>query len=227
MFERYTEKARRVIFFARYEASQHGMPEIDTPCLLLGILRDDKDLMSRLLPSPSGSEELAGIVPAGPKELARLSADVEALFPKTDQEIATNVDLPVSHQATFALACAAEEAVGLGHKSIDPRHLLLGLLRANGPEAACLKAHGIEPERVRADFAQGGKIDAPGAPPQPALAPEWARRYMELVRVLQCMPADRREAAATLLEGLASGKFEVTGTSRNGPFHFSFDDKTE
>ncbi|HEY9140869.1 MAG TPA: Clp protease N-terminal domain-containing protein [Bryobacteraceae bacterium] len=225
MFERYTEKARRVIFFARYEASQRGMPEIDTPCLLLGILRDDKDLMARLL--ASGSGELAGIVPAGPKELARLSSDVEALFPKTDQEIATNVDLPVSHQATFALACAAEEAVGLGHKSIDPRHLLLGLLRANGPEAACLKAHGIGPEKVRADFVHGGKIDAPGAPPQPALAPEWARRYMELVRVLQSMPADRRDAAATLLEGLASGKFEVTGISRNGPFHFSFGDKAE
>ena len=39
MFEKYTEKARRVIFFARYEASQHGEPYIETPCLLLGIMR--------------------------------------------------------------------------------------------------------------------------------------------------------------------------------------------
>jgi len=38
---------------------------------------------------------------------------------------------------------------------------------------------------------------------------------------------DRREAAATLLEGLASGKLEVTGTSRKGSFHFAFDDKAE
>ena len=50
---------------------------------------------------------------------------------------------------------------------------------------------------------------------------------MELVEVLQNMPADRREAAATLLEGLASGKFEASGTSRNGPFHFSFEDEAE
>jgi ATP-dependent Clp protease ATP-binding subunit ClpC len=50
MFERYTEKARRVIFFARYEASAHGVPEIDTRCLLLGILREDRELMTRLAP---------------------------------------------------------------------------------------------------------------------------------------------------------------------------------
>ncbi|MGC4053504.1 MAG: Clp protease N-terminal domain-containing protein [Paludibaculum sp.] len=42
MFERYTEKARRVIFFARYEASQFGSPYIETEHLLLGLLREDK-----------------------------------------------------------------------------------------------------------------------------------------------------------------------------------------
>jgi len=41
MFERYTEKARRVIFFARYEASQFGSPYIETEHLLLGLLRED------------------------------------------------------------------------------------------------------------------------------------------------------------------------------------------
>jgi ATP-dependent Clp protease ATP-binding subunit ClpC len=231
MFERYTEKARRVIFFARYEASQHGLAWIDTPCLLLGILREDKDLMSRLL--PAGSEELAGMLPAGPEELARLSADVEALFPKTDlkiataEKVATNVDLPLSQAAQRALVYAAEESTRLNHKSIDPRHLLLGLLRESGPEAACLKARGIELEKVCANFVHGAAVCQPGPPPQPALAPEWARRFVELVQVLQNIPEDRWEAAATLLEGLASGKFEVTGASRNGPFHFSFEDKAE
>ena len=38
MFERYTEKARRVIFFARYEASQFGSPYIETEHLLLGLV---------------------------------------------------------------------------------------------------------------------------------------------------------------------------------------------
>jgi ATP-dependent Clp protease ATP-binding subunit ClpA len=44
MFKRYTEKARRVIFFARYEASQYGSPYIETEHLLLGLLREDRAL---------------------------------------------------------------------------------------------------------------------------------------------------------------------------------------
>jgi ATP-dependent Clp protease ATP-binding subunit ClpC len=42
MFERYTEKARRTIFFARYEASQFGSPYTETEHVLLGLLREDK-----------------------------------------------------------------------------------------------------------------------------------------------------------------------------------------
>jgi ATP-dependent Clp protease ATP-binding subunit ClpC len=42
MFERFTEKARRVVFFARYEASQYGSPEIDSEHLLLGLIREHK-----------------------------------------------------------------------------------------------------------------------------------------------------------------------------------------
>lgn len=44
MFERYTESARRTIFFGRYEASQFGSPEIDTEHLLLGLLREEKSV---------------------------------------------------------------------------------------------------------------------------------------------------------------------------------------
>ena len=51
MFEKYTEKARRVIFFARYEASQFGQPHIETEHLLLGLLREDKALTNRFLRS--------------------------------------------------------------------------------------------------------------------------------------------------------------------------------
>jgi len=45
MFERFTEKARRTVFFARYEASQLGSPEITSEHLLLGLLRDDKAVL--------------------------------------------------------------------------------------------------------------------------------------------------------------------------------------
>ena len=44
MFEKYTEKARRVMFFARYEASQMGSKRIEAEHVLLGLIREDKDL---------------------------------------------------------------------------------------------------------------------------------------------------------------------------------------
>jgi ATP-dependent Clp protease ATP-binding subunit ClpC len=55
MFERYTEKARRVIFFARYEASQFDSPYIETEHLLLGIVREDKTPTNRFLRSQVAS----------------------------------------------------------------------------------------------------------------------------------------------------------------------------
>src|SRR5467141_583000 len=48
VFERYTERARRVIFFARYEASQLGSNSIETEHLLLGLIREGKGLTSRI-----------------------------------------------------------------------------------------------------------------------------------------------------------------------------------
>src|SRR2546426_10465094 len=48
MFERYTERARRVLFFARYEASQLGSISIETEHLLLGLIREGQGLTSRI-----------------------------------------------------------------------------------------------------------------------------------------------------------------------------------
>jgi ATP-dependent Clp protease ATP-binding subunit ClpC len=58
MFERYTEKARRTIFFARYEASQFGSLYITTEHLLLGLLREDKALANRFLGSHAAVESI-------------------------------------------------------------------------------------------------------------------------------------------------------------------------
>jgi ATP-dependent Clp protease ATP-binding subunit ClpC len=199
MFERFTEKARRAVFFARYEASQHGTPYIETPSLLLGILKENRELMARLLRT-------------GTEEYPQLIADVEALFPKFSGKISTSVDLPLSRVAKLALNCAAEEAGRRHHKAIDPLHLLWGLLTAGGPETACLNSHGITLEVVNRDLAwKAGAID---------------RRAL-LHQALDAVPEDRLDAAATLLNGLVSGKFEATGTTLRGPFHFSFEDKPE
>ena len=93
MFERYTEKARRVIFFARYEASQFGSPYIETEHLLLGIIREDKALGNRFLRSAT----------------ATIRRQVESQT-TVRESLPTSVDLPLSNESKRVLAYAAEEA---------------------------------------------------------------------------------------------------------------------
>ena len=107
MFERYTEGARRVIFFARYEASQTGSPYIETPHLLLGLLRQGAQLFRQL-----------GITAAEPvAEECRKAVGVGRT------KLSTSVDLPLSNESKKVLAWAADEAERLGSKGIGVQHL--------------------------------------------------------------------------------------------------------
>src|SRR5437899_10098195 len=124
MFERYTEKARRVIFFARYEASQFGSPYIETEHLLLGLLREDKALTRRFLQSHAVVESIR-------KQIEDCSAEKRP-------PISTSVDLPLSNECKRVLAYAAEEAERLSHAHIGCEHLLLGLLREEKSFAAAM-----------------------------------------------------------------------------------------
>ena len=54
MFERFTERARRALFFARYEASTLGSRQIGTEHLLLGVVRERKGLTARVLGAVAG-----------------------------------------------------------------------------------------------------------------------------------------------------------------------------
>jgi uncharacterized damage-inducible protein DinB len=135
MFERYTEKARRVIFFARYEASQFGSPYIETEHMLLGLLREDKALTNRFLQS-HGTVELIG-------KRIRESTPVR-------EKVSTSIDLPLSNECKRVLAYAAEEAQRLAHRHIGTEHLLLGLLREEGCFAAViLQERGLQLPAIR------------------------------------------------------------------------------
>ncbi|HXY23307.1 MAG TPA: Clp protease N-terminal domain-containing protein [Candidatus Acidoferrum sp.] len=121
MFERYTEKARRVIFFARYEASQYGSPYIETEHLLLGLLREDRTLMTRVLGEVN--------VEAG------IRKEIEAHI-TVRERISTSVEVPLTQESKKVLNLAAEEAERLAHRHIGTEHLLLGMLRVEGSLAA-------------------------------------------------------------------------------------------
>jgi ATP-dependent Clp protease ATP-binding subunit ClpC len=140
MFERYTEKARRVIFFARYEASQFGQPYIETEHLLLGVLREDKALTNRFLKTHSSVESIR-------RQIEKHTTIRE--------KVSTSVDLPLSNECKRVLAYAAEEAERLKHKHIGSEHLLLGLLREENCFARqILKERHIELEKVREELAK-------------------------------------------------------------------------
>ena len=130
MFERYTEKARRVIFFARYEASQFGSPYIETEHLLLGLIREDKALANRFLRSHAAVESIR--------------KQIEA-HTTIREKVSTSVDLPLSHECKRVLAYAAEEAERLSHKHIGTEHFLLGLLR----EEKCFAAEILHERGLR------------------------------------------------------------------------------
>jgi ATP-dependent Clp protease ATP-binding subunit ClpA len=142
LFERYTEPARRTIFFARYEPNHFGTKEIDSEHLLLGLLREYPRLAERLHSRDASASEIR-------KEIEKRKPP----GPKTP----TSVDLPLSKESKRALAFAADEAHRRKHQQIGNEHLLVGLLREEKCLAAeLLRARGVDLEEARKDLAQGG-----------------------------------------------------------------------
>ena len=139
MFERYTERGRRVIFFARYEASEFGSPSIETEHLLLGLLREDNALTDRFLPSIDS--------------VGSMRQRVRALTP-VREKFSTSVELPLSKESQRVLTYAAEETERLNHKHLGTEHLLLGLLRdENCLAAKLLRECGVALGVVRQELA--------------------------------------------------------------------------
>jgi ATP-dependent Clp protease ATP-binding subunit ClpC len=140
MFERYTDKARRVVFFARYEASQHGSKFIEPEHVLIGLLREDKALTNRFLRSHAAVESIR--------------KQIEA-HTKNSEKISTAVDIPLSQECKRVLDHAAKEADGLSHRHIGTEHLLLGLLDEEKSFAAeILRERGLQPNVIREELAQ-------------------------------------------------------------------------
>jgi len=139
MFERYTERARRVLFFARYEASQLGSQSIETEHLLLGLIREGKGLTSRLF--------------------ARANVGLDAIRKEIEgrtvfrEKVSTSVEIPFSSETKRALQFAAEEADRLLHNYIGTEHLLLGILREERSLAATILVDkGMRLSAVRDDI---------------------------------------------------------------------------
>src|SRR6476661_8287195 len=116
MFEQYDDKARRAVFFARYEASETGSSAINSLHLLLGILRENGALFT---------------VAVNGVSVNALMEECRRALPIEGEKISTSVDLPLSEECKQALEEAAKQAEVLASRTVQPIHLALGLIKAS------------------------------------------------------------------------------------------------
>jgi ATP-dependent Clp protease ATP-binding subunit ClpC len=136
MFEKYNEKARRALFFARYEASKLGSKVIESEHLLLGILREGEDII----------KEIFSRFNVKPEE-ARREIEGDRIFV---ERISSTAELPLSEESKKILAYASHEAESMMHPYVGTEHLLIGLLRVDGCVAGrLLTARGFNLYGVR------------------------------------------------------------------------------
>ncbi len=115
MFEKFTERGRKVIIYAREEAEKRQNDYLGTEHLLLGLLREEESLPMVILKKMGLSAE-------------ELRMEVERNLP-TGSNILTFGDIPFTPRAKKVLELAVEEARLLGHSYIGSEHLLIGLIR--------------------------------------------------------------------------------------------------
>lgn len=144
MFERYTERSRRVIFFARYEALQYGSQVIAPEHILLGLMREDKTISARFFPFRKTLT------------VDMVRRDVEERIVLRDR-IPQSAELHLSPVTKRILFYATEESRQLKNRYIGPEHLLLGLVREEKSVAAeILFGYGLRLQDVREEMARQG-----------------------------------------------------------------------
>jgi uncharacterized protein (TIGR03435 family) len=166
MFNRFTVRARRVLFYARSEVSQLGSSAVEPEHILLGLLDEGNGLGSRILARTGDA-------------LADLRSDIVRRLTARER-VPESDDIPLSASCERALQYAAEEADRLLHNYVGTEHLLLGLLREEGSVAAeVLAARGVRIEAVREAIVEwlsrGEQPEPPGPPPTPANIYQWPR----------------------------------------------------
>jgi len=132
MFEYFTQRARRVIFFARLEASTTGSDAISAEHLLLGLMRENMHLLSEFPPGLDLGAVRAELFGHPPAETVPMS-----------------VDMPLTESASRVLQKSAHERYAFKDDWVTSGHLLLGILHED-QSAACtiLKRYGVQREQV-------------------------------------------------------------------------------
>jgi ATP-dependent Clp protease ATP-binding subunit ClpC len=202
MFERFTERARRVVVYAQEEARELSHNYIGTEHLLLGLLREPESVAGRVL--------------------AKLEISLDAVRAQVVEIIgrgegAQSGHIPFTPRAKKVLELSLREALQLGHNYIGTEHILLGLVReGNGVAARVLVKLGGTPDRVRGavlELAPAGP--EAGAEPSARLRPAGAGGPLaEIIRRLDSL-GERLTAVERHL-GIESGAAGGGGTGAGG-----------
>jgi len=136
MFDRFTDRAKKVMNLARQEAQRFNHEYLGTEHILLGLVQE-------------GSGVAANVLKQLSIDLEKIRVEVEKIV-KTGPSMVTMGQLPFTPKAKKVLELSLEEASNLGHNYIGTEHLLLGLIKENeGIAAQVLMNLGVKLEDVR------------------------------------------------------------------------------
>src|SRR5881296_3755097 len=189
MFERFTDRARRVVVLAQEEARMLNHNYIGTEHILLGLIHEGEGVAAKAL-------ESLGI------SLDAVRQQVEEIIGQGQQ--APSGHIPFTPRAKKVLELSLREALQLGHNYIGTEHILLGLIReGEGVAAQVLQKLGADLNRVRQTVIQllsgytGGKEQAPGEQAGQGqgsmVLDQFGRNLTQLARELKLDPVIGRE----------------------------------
>src|SRR5688572_12153387 len=151
MFERFTERARKVVVLAQDEARHFNHNYIGTEHLLLGLLREDEGVAAQALYSLNVA-------------LDEVREQVESIVGYGEE--GTGAQAPFTPRSKKVLELALREALQLGHNYIGTEHILLGLVReSEGVAARVLSNLDVDPDKVRREVVRrlgGGRSRSRG-----------------------------------------------------------------
>jgi ATP-dependent Clp protease ATP-binding subunit ClpC len=149
MWQRFTERARRVVFFAQEEAGRLGENYVSTEHLLLGLVRENDSVAARIL-------DRLGV------SLGRIRSEIERQVTRGDGRLGQ--DMQLTPRAKRVIDLAYDEARQLNNNYIGTEHLLLGLIReGEGLAGRVLAKLGVDLERTRREVMALQDTDSTGS----------------------------------------------------------------
>jgi ATP-dependent Clp protease ATP-binding subunit ClpC len=185
MFQRFTDRARRVVVLAQHEARTLDHDYIGTEHILLGIIDEGQGVATTALTSMGISLE----------EMRQAVQDTigRGVQPRESGHI------PFTPQAKKALELSLRESMQLGHEYIGTEHILLALIREGGGAAQLLAGAGVDLDRVRQQVIEllyGHREAGVAAAPPPASADELTGRLISIVKRLDAIERRLRQSDA-------------------------------